>query len=140
MSRTLNALFTKLTWQLNQLSQPLRSIEKQRDELEQQIDLNQQKIFTSNTIPASIMPEKEIARSHFMVKLEHDQHQLRLNKSTLQSEHDELTQQQKRLNTELKRLEKHQEDLLKKQQQAFWLKEQNRSDEWVLQQKVPHEN
>jgi len=133
MNRSLDALFTKLKWKLHELCNKLLSIQQKIESLEQDLLLNQQKTSNSCAIPTLIMPEKEIARSHFMTLQQQRQ-------AALQSEQKVLIAQQTRLNMELKMLEKHQAATLKTQQQQTWLKEQNTSDEWILQRRDTNEN
>ena len=135
MNNTLNALFTTLKWQLHDVSNKMLSIEQQIVNLEQKLRLNQQKTSNSCTIPAFILPEQEMARSHFLILQQQHQDELMINIAALQSEQLALTLQQNRLNTELKMLEKHQEVKLKTLKQQTLLTEQNNSDEWVLQRR-----
>lgn len=133
MSKTLNALSIKLKWQLHEHINKMHSIEQQISILEQKINSTLQKISNSCTIPASIVPEQEMARSHFMTQQHHHQDELMNHKNTLQLDWVELKKKQTSLNTTLKRLEKHQEARLKSQQYQLQKKTQNDSDEWTLQ-------
>ena len=83
------------------------------------------------------MPEREISRLHFMIRQQQQQDELNTNKTALLSQQLTLNSRQLRLNTELKMLEKHQENQLKNTQQQRIVKQQNDSDEWVLQRREP---
>ena len=129
----MNALFTKLQWQLQEVCQTLLDLEKEMSVLDKEITDNQQKIFNSCIIPAFILPEQEIARVHFMTLQNKNQEQLHTRKTMLLAEQTTLQREQIRLNTELKMLEKHQNGKLKIQQQQALQTQQNNSDEWILQ-------
>lgn len=135
MNKTLCALMTKLQWQLTELDQQLQILEQQRDVMKEQLRENQNSITRASAIPACILPEKEIARLHFMIGESQKQDELITIQAELLSQKNQVISRQIRLNTELKMLEKHQNNqLVQKQRQAVLL-EQNNSDEWVLQQR-----
>ena len=77
MNKTLRALMTKLQWQLGELSQQLLPIEQQLAALEHQLFEHQQKITKAYAIPAFILPEREIARLHFMICQQQRQDELK---------------------------------------------------------------
>jgi chromosome segregation ATPase len=137
MNKTLHALMTKLQWQLTALEQQLQTLEKQLDAVELQCQENQQKITNACAIPAFILPEREIARLNFMICQSQHQDELTTKKTDLLSQKRTLTEKKIRLNTELKMLEKHQENKLKILLQQTALAEQKKADEWVLQQREP---
>lgn len=137
MNKTLQALMTKLQWQLRALDEQLQTLEQQLEALELQCQENQQKITNACAIPAFILPEREIARLNFMICQSQHQDELNTRKTELLSQKAMLTTKKIRLNTELKMLEKHQENKLKSKQQQTALAEQNKADEWVLQRREP---
>jgi len=133
MNKTLRALMTKLQWQLSELSQQLVPLEQQLATLEQQLDENQQKVIKACVIPAFILPEREIARLHFMIHQQQQQDELNTTKTALLSQQATINSQKIRLNIELKMLEKHQEGQLKNKRRQMILTQQNENDEWILQ-------
>lgn len=133
MNKTLNALSTKLKWTLHGLGNKMFSIEQQDAILEQKIDSTLQKISSSCTMSALIIPEQEIARSLFMTQQHQYYDELMNKKADLQSNKLTLKNQQTRLNMELKMLEKYQKTILKNEQHHARQTSQNNSDEWVLQ-------
>lgn len=137
MNKTLDALMTKLNWQLSELGQNLLSIEQQLATLEQQCAEIQQNLVKACAISAFIIPEREIARLHYQMhqQIQHDE--LNNRKSALLAQQATLNAQKIRLNTELKMLEKYQENQLKNTQRQMMLMQQNFSDEWVLQHREP---
>lgn len=135
MSKLLHSLTTKLAWQLNELSHNLHLIEEDILFLKQQLDNSRQKISSTCTIPAFILPEQEMARVHFVRQQLQQQDELKTKKAALLAEKNTLTSQLTRLKTELKMLEKYQEAKHKIQQQHILLTQQNNSDEWVLQRR-----
>ena len=137
MNKTLQALMKKLHWQLSELRLQLQAVDQQLAQINQQRDDNQQKIVKACAIPAFIMPEREISRLHFMIRQQQQQVELNTNKTALLSQQLTLNSRQLRINTELKMLEKHQENQLKNTQQQRIVKQQNDSDEWVLQRREP---
>ena len=135
MNKTLSALMTKLQWQLAELSQQLRLIDQQIADVDNQCSDNLKKITDASSIPAFILPEREIARLQFMIRQQQHQDELNKQKANLLSQLEAIIHRQKRLNTELKMLELHQENQLKTTENLLRIKEQNQLDEWVLQQK-----
>ena len=131
----MKALLTRLKWQLYDLSQKQLNIEQQLVVLEKKSHSIQQKIISSCIMPALIVPEHEMARSHFMTQQQQQQDELTLSKAGILSNQTALKQQQTRLNMELKMLEKHQEAKLNIQRQHALLTEQNNRDEWTLQRR-----
>jgi len=133
MNKTLNALSTKLKWQLQALNNKLLLIEQQIAILEQKIDSILQKISSSCSIPTLIIPEQEMARSHFITQQQQHHNELTLNKSALQSEQQALKEKQTHLNIKIKMLDKHQEAQSKSQRHQTMLAEQKNNDEWMIQ-------
>lgn len=137
MNKTLQALMTKLQWQLTDLDKQLQALDLQLEHLETMLDDNQQKIDKACATPALIVPEKEIARLNFIIAESQKQDSLTLSKTELQSQKSRLTTRKIRLNTELKMLEKHQSNQQTNERLKGIVTEQNNMDEWVLQQKEP---
>ena len=137
MNKTLQALMTKLKWQLTDLDKQLQGLDQQLDHLEQLLNDNQQKIDSACEIPAFILPEKEIARLNFIIGESQRQDSLNTSKMELQSQKNNLTTRKIRLNIELKMLEKHQVNQQTKERLKEIVSEQKNADEWVLIQKEP---
>lgn len=135
MNKTLSALMTKLEWQLTELEQQLQTLEQQLDVLKEQLDENQNNITRASAVPAFILPEKEIARLNFMIGESQKQDKLNTVQAELLAQKNHVTSRKIRLNTELKMLEKHQNNQLANKQLQAVLIEQNNTDEWVLQQR-----
>ena len=135
MNKTLYALMTKLQWQLSEITQQLIPIEQQLDTLEQQLIENKKKVEEAFAIPAFILPERDISRLHFMMSQQQKHDRLNTEKHVFMSRKATLNARQTRLNIELKMLEKYQHNQSKTKQQHLLLKQQNLSDEWVLQRR-----
>lgn len=137
MNKTLQALMTKLQWQLTDLDNQLQALDQQLDHLEQLLNDNQQKIDKACEIPAFIVPEKEIARLNFIIGESQKQDSLSQSKTELLSQKSRLTTRKIRLNIELKMLEKHQSNQQTNERLKEIVTEQKNADEWALQQKEP---
>ena len=132
MSKTLDALSTKLTWQLNELSQPMSVIEQQLVVLEQQVQTSQQHIINASEIPTTILPEQEMARLQFILHEQQQQDTFNTRKTALSSELTTLQAKHLRLKTELKRLEQYQDNQRQDLQQQALLTQYKQADEWSL--------
>lgn len=137
MNKTLQALMTKLQWQLTDLDNQLHALDQQLDHLELLMSDNQKKIDNACETPAFIVPEKEIARLNFIITESQRQDSLSLSKTELLSQKDRLATRKVRLNIELKMLEKHQSNQQGNERLKGIAAEQKNADEWALQQKEP---
>ncbi len=140
MSHIINALFTCLKWKLHDLTNQQTTLRKKLEHLNHNIKENTQHIRTASAIPKFILPEQEIARSHF---LNHQQillDQLHVQKDSLLSEQTSLINQHIHLKYQQKRLEKHQLTKQHQKKRLLLQKEQNNRDEWALQQRGLNEN
>ena len=133
MSRTLNALLTQLTWNLHRVYNRLNLVHQNIATVDEELQNNQSVTAESCVVSNLVIPEQEIARTHFLMQQQQQQHQLATHKQTLLSEQQQLLTQQIDLKRAFKRLEKHQEDTFKRNQQHLERTHQNNSDEWVLQ-------
>ncbi len=132
MSKTLDALSTKLTWQLNELTQSMSVIEQQLAVLEQEYQTSQQRIINASEIPTTILPEQEMARLQFILHEQEQQDTFNTRKTALNLELTTLQAKQLRLKTELKRLEQYQENQRHHSQQQTLLAQYKQADEWSL--------
>lgn len=135
MNKTLDALNSKLTWQLNEISQHLQTNAEELTKLQERLDAMQTKIHKGYVIPAIINPEQEIARLNFIVHHQQEQDYLKLEKKELNLRHSQLQERQLRLNSELKMLEKYQEKQQKIEEKTRQALQQHANDEWVLQRR-----
>ena len=133
MSRTLNALLTQLTWNLHRVYNRLNLVHQDIATVDEELQNNQSVTAQSCFVSNLIIPEQEIARTHFLMRQQQQQHQLATHKETLLSEQQQLLTQQIDLKKAFKRLEKHQDAILKINQQHLERTHQNNSDEWALQ-------
>ncbi len=133
MSRTLNALLTQLTWNLHRVYNRLNLVHQNIETVDEELQNNKSVTAESCVVSNLIIPEQEIARTNFLMQQQQQQHQLATHKETLLSEQQQLLTQQTDLKRAIKRLEKHQEDTFKRNQQHLERTHQNNSDEWVLQ-------
>lgn len=135
MTKMRQALFTQLEWQLQQLTQQLCSLEQQLTRLDSAIQSCDQAISTSSTIPLSIMPEQEMARIFFVSNQQQKRATLHAEKVSLLDQKASLLALKIQRNINLKRLEKHQERLLKNEHRQMICTQQNERDEWIIQQR-----
>ena len=130
MSQTLRALSSKLKIQLSELYLNVQSIELKLADLENQYHESLQNISSASVIPEHLQPEQEMARLHFILCEQQNLDNLNATKTTLLTELNLLKEKHLRLNTELKRIEKYQENqrIIKKQHNE--LDQQKDRDEW----------
>lgn len=136
MNKTLTALMTKIQWQLSNIQQQLQNVNQQILDLDSQLDETQQRITSASVAPRMIVPEREIAGMHFIMGQQQIQDDLNANKSELLAQQAQLNTKQLRLETELKMLEKHQNNQLELQRKQALLTEQNNMDEWIVQRRT----
>jgi CO dehydrogenase/acetyl-CoA synthase alpha subunit len=132
MNRTLDAVFKKLQWQLQENRTTMLSLEQHLSGLSSQLQMNQQTIANACTRPTTLLPEQEIARSHFITQQQHYQTELTHNLDRLQMDKNKGQSEQTRLNTKLKMLERHRRTVLKNRQYQARIMEQNNNDEWAI--------
>lgn len=135
MSTALNALMTKLNWQLNDLNEHLALAHAESLRMEQQITELEQQINQSCFSPVIINPEFEINRLNFITQ---EQTKLALLTSHLKENQDletKLNAKIMRVKTELKMLEKYlqRETLFQHSEQQKI--QSNALDEWVIQKR-----
>lgn len=135
MNKTLKALSTKLKWQLNDLCLQLQTVEQQLAKITKQSLDNRKRIDNACHIPAIIVPEQEIARLHFIISQQQSLDDLKIEQQHLKSKKESLQLRQKRLNIELKMLEKYQLTQRESKHTAALKTQQNDSDEWILQRR-----
>lgn len=140
MNRPIDSLLITLKWKQHGLCNQLLAVEKQLRSVEHDIQDNQQKTNESCALTPVIIPEHDIARSHFFIVQQQNQQELRLNQTALQSDQQDLITQQKNLNRTLKMLEKHHHASVQIQQKNVLRNEQNSLDEWALQRRDLNES
>lgn len=136
MKSTLNALMKKLKWQLNEMEQELSVIGEKLEELKNISHEKDQKIQSASIPSSFILPEREIAGLHFIMKQQQELDDLKAQKAEFLAQKGKLELKKIRLNTELKMIEKHQENQLKINQQESQVQQQNLCDEWILQRRT----
>jgi flagellar biosynthesis chaperone FliJ len=140
MNKSLNALMTKLNWQLNELNAQLLTEQNGINALQVKITEIEEVIQRSGFNSLMINPELEINRLNFITQ----QHERRDTLHSQQKNHQEiaakLQEKIQRINTELKMLEKYLEREQKAQTEQQKKTEDNALDEWVIQQRKPNED
>lgn len=136
MNKTLTALMTKIQWQLTGIQQQMQQVNQQITDLDSQLDETQLRITSASVAPRVIVPEREIAGMHFIMGQQQIQDELSASKSELLAQQAQLTTKKLRLETELKMLEKHQNNQLEQQRKQALLTEQNNMDEWIVQRRT----
>lgn len=140
MNKTLSALQNKLSWQLEDVKQRLQSLHHEQTGLEKtQTDL-QHHIHKACTTSATIHPEQEIARLHFIRHKHQEYSNLNSAIKDLAMQIQQLTERQNRLQKEMKILERYQIRLHEKHCHKEKLQQQNNLSEWILHRKKPYEN
>lgn len=129
----MRALLTTLIWQRNQLNQQLLDLECYLDQLEQSIQTFQHTIASSQRTTRLILPEQEIARVHFIAKQQQLKNDCMTKKKVIQSNQAAVSAQLIDVNTQLKRLEKHQTRKQNLKQYQELTTQQKNSDEWAIQ-------
>ncbi len=137
MNKALCALMTKLKWQLNEVQQQMLTLEIQLKQIEERLQENQHNIFNASLPSSFILPEREIAGLHYIMNQQQQQDELKVCKAELLAEQDKLKIRKIRLDTELKMLEKYQDNQLKASQQQALVIQQNTTDEWIVQRRSP---
>ncbi len=140
MNKILNALKAKLNSQLSALSLSRQKIDEELLSLQEKKRLKEEQIRKASATPAIIIPEQEIARLNFIVRSHQDYEHLAIEVKEKESHLDTLKERYLRLNIELKMLEKHFENQLKKETEKALSLEQKNLDEWILLRRKPNEN
>jgi deoxyribodipyrimidine photolyase-like uncharacterized protein len=135
MNKTLIALMTKLKWQINEVEKQLQTIEHEINSFDLQLHDIQQKIINASKTSKYILPEREIAGLHFIISQQTLQEELKQKLTEHNFQHKTMNSKKIRLETELKMLEKHQNNQLKMEEKSALLIEQNTIDEWIIQRK-----
>ncbi len=129
----MHALLTTLTWQRNQLNQQRLELERDLVQLEHHIQTFLHAIANSKSTTALILPEQEMARSHFIAKQQQLQNDCITKKKAIQSHQATVSAQLIEVNTQLKRFEKHQTRKKNLKQYQELTTQQKNSDEWAIQ-------
>lgn len=135
MSKTLQALRTKLTWQNNELHLQVQAAETETQVLHEQIKALQDKINQSCSATKLINPEVEISRMNFMMQQQQEKDDLLLTLKNHRQQEEALKNKVQRIKSELKMLEQY---LLKQQQQQqheHRKAAEHSLEEWVVQKK-----
>lgn len=137
MNKTLNALMTKLTWQLQELDLQMQEINQQQTALALQLTEKEEQIAKACDTSALIFPEKEIARLNFIIQCQQQMDQVKSQKKELNDYLAQLQVRQLRLKTELKMLEKYQTQKQSERKKQDQQQQQSASDEWAILRRKP---
>ncbi len=133
MNQTLQALSSKLSYQLNELNQAIRLITEKITRLEMQFQLGQQIILDANqALTTHLIPEQEMARLHYILSAQQHQDNLHTQQHTLLAERDLLEKKRQRLHIECKQFERYMQAQQNKIQQFKAKIQQHQADEWAL--------
>ena len=141
MNKTLLALMTQLTSQINTVKVRIQEENIVKNQLVLQMEEDKKAIEDANITPYHINPEQEMARLSFVLK-KHDMHA----KTTIQLKEQEicithLENKLIRLKTEVHLLEKYQTREDEKKMKEILTKESNAQDAWALTKgHMLHEN
>lgn len=135
MNPSLNALTTKLNWQLNELHLHLQEAQNQAQAVMQQMQKIDEQIGHAKLNSLLINPDLEINRLNFVMQQQEKKEILAAQMKSHQDLEHKLEEKIQRLKTELKMLEKYmaREELIQKEQQNK--AQDNAMDEWVIQKK-----
>lgn len=135
MNQSLQALMTKLNWQLNELNLQMQEVQAQLQSVNQHIQEIDDKVSKASLNSLTINPELEINRLNFVTQLHEQKDQwLSESRSHLEAE-NKLKEKIQRVKTELKMLEKYLEKEKTSQQEQQKKSEDNAMDEWVIQKR-----
>jgi chromosome segregation ATPase len=137
MNKTLIALMNKLSWQVNEVSQVLQTINDEQGSLQKTHAELQEQLQKACATTVIINPEQEIARLHFIMHKQQEQDHLTLRMKELEAQQAQLKKRKIRLDIELKMLDRYQEKQQEKALENEILLQQNANDEWILQRKKP---
>lgn len=137
MNKSLNALMTKLNWQLNELNLHLHEAQNQIQQVTQHIQAIDEHIDKARMNSLVINPELEISRLNFVTQQQEEKDDLSTALKNHQDVEKKLNDKIQRLKTELKMLEKYvQRDALSQKEQEQ-KNQANAMDEWVIQNREP---
>ncbi|MBA2709670.1 MAG: hypothetical protein H0U57_03635 [Tatlockia sp.] len=132
MNKKLNALRTKLSSQLSALDENLQKVSELLSTLKKKQAIKQEQIEKASATPAIINPEQEISRLNFIVHCHQESEHLSIEIREMESHQTTLKERFLRINIELKMLEKHFENQIKKEHENALALQQKNLDEWVL--------
>ena len=140
MNKHMKALKFKLDMELHEIQVQQRSLDEAIEKANKTIDSNDKKLNNTHKRPTRIIPEVEISRMGFILQLQQELDDLITQVQDLHQEKARLNTMEIHLKTKLKRLEKLAERKHLQAAQLHHIQENNRLDEWVIQQGVSHEN
>jgi len=129
----IKALFTRLSWQLEELQQQITTIQTQLAQYQEHIKNLEKTLENNGTRDTHIHPEKEMSRLSFTLKTQGECDQIMGQYREESMELSRLLDKQIRLKTELRLLEKFQTTQQEKSR-VDTIEQENRAlDEWALQ-------
>lgn len=132
MTPRFRALQTTLSWQQQDDTLRLQTIELQLNRLAEQRRILQQQLNNAFARPNQIIPEQEMARQHYIAHQQDKLNQLTQNEDNLISQQSSLLSAIKTVKTTLKRLERM---VIRQQQHNRYqqaLRLQTQLDEWII--------
>lgn len=135
MNQSLNALLTKLNWQLNDLELNLNKTRQEIQRLADQINKIDKSINGSGFNSLIINPDLEINRLNFITQQHNQKEELISALNNYQGTESKLKEKIQRVKTELKMLENYlQRDQISKKEHLKKAHD-NALDEWVIQKR-----
>lgn len=135
MNQPLNALMSKLNWQLNELNLHLHEAQTQSQSLTNKIQAIDEHLNQARPKSLVINPELEMSRLNFATQEANKKDELITELKNHQDVEDKLKEKIQRVKTELKMLEKY----LKREESSHNEQQKkahdNALDEWVIQKR-----
>lgn len=135
MNQPLNALMSKLNWQLNELNLHLHESQTQSQSLTAQIQAIDGLINQARPKSLVINPELEMNRLNFMTQEANKKDELSAELKNHQDVESKLKEKIQRVKTELKMLEKYLEREESSHHEQQKKAHDNALDEWVIQKR-----
>jgi hypothetical protein len=135
MNRTILAVSSKLTMQLNALHQKIEGINKQRQALSEECNNTHQNINNSSALPSLILPEQEVIRLRYLMTNQHSLNVLESKMQFLLAETTSLKSKHLQIKTQLKRLTTYQEKQQQFMNDQTRIKTEKFLDDWVNHQR-----
>ena len=136
MNSSLTALLTKLSWQQNELSLQLKTVEKDIVGIKQNLDELVQKINHYSAPPLIINPEMEINKLNFITQKHEQKENLLIQLKNGHSLENQLKDKIQRVKTEVKMLQKYLDREANLEQQQMNKVQEHSIEEWVLQRRT----
>lgn len=132
MNNSLNTLIKKIQFQIEELDQQIAAASDKIKQIDEQLGAIRDSLEKSLTIPAFILPEKEISRLNFIIKQQQSIDEIGTEKTQYESQITCIENRKKRLKIELKMLEKYQAKVQEKTLKIAQKKDATDQDEFFV--------